>query len=613
MREIGARYETSGGCSFCVWAPAARSLSLRIVYPDDRIVPMTRDAGGYWTTTLMPASPGLRYFYRIDNDRERPDPASAFQPLSVHGPSEAVDHRTFPWDDGAWRGMPLSEMVIYEIHIGTFTPGGTFSEVIPRLPDLKDLGINTIELMPVAQFPGERNWGYDGACPFAVQNSYGGPRGLKELVNECHRIGIAVILDVVYNHLGPEGNYLWDYGPYFTDRYRTPWGSAVNFDGPDSDGVRHFFIENALSWFEHYHIDALRLDAVHAVCDMSAKHFLRDLAEEVHGYELARRRTYHLIAESDLNDARIISPPEIGGYGLDAQWCEDFHHALHALLTGEEEGYYEDFGGITPLVASLKDGYVYKGQYSPYRRRRHGNSPEGRRAEQFIVFSQNHDQTGNRMLGERLAGLVPFESLKLAAGAVILSPYIPMLFMGEEYGETNPFLYFVSHSDPDLINAVRKGRAAEFASFWWSGAVPDPQDAETFLRSKLMWERREQREGAVLLDFYRQLIRLRRSHPVLSVPDRDNINVCGFEDSGVVTLLRRSKDWDDEVLIIFHFGDGDVTLPHCLSGASWHRILDSAEERFGGPGTVSSEMVSPGSPVMMRPRSFVVYEQEATL
>ena len=367
--------------------------------------------------------------------------------------------------------------------------------MIDRLDDLAALGVNAVELMPVAQFPGTRAWGYEGVYPFAVQDSYGGPDELKRLVDACHGRGLAVVLDVVYNHLGPEGNYLADFGPYFSDKYRTPWGKALNFDGPYSDEVRNFFIENALHWFGRYHIDALRLDAIQGVFDQSATPFLIELAQAAARFSDESGRRVSLIAESDLNDARVVKPAAAGGLGLDGVWADDFHHALHALLTAERTGYYVDFGKVADLVTALKEGFVYQGGYSTYRKRRHGNATTGVPAEKFVIFCQNHDQTGNRKTGERLAALVPFEALKLAAGLLLTAPYVPLLFMGEEYGEDNPFLYFADYSDPDLARAVRQGRREEFRAFGWEGEVPDPLDAGTFAASKIEWEKRLPGQG----------------------------------------------------------------------------------------------------------------------
>jgi maltooligosyltrehalose trehalohydrolase len=465
-----------------------------------------------------------------------------------------------------WRGdrqrFPLQTAIFYEIHVGTFTPEGTFDAVISQLDRLCDLGVTAVEIMPVAQFSGSRNWGYDGVLPFAVQNTYGGPDGLKRLVAACHARGLAVVLDVVYNHLGPEGNYLGEFGPYFTDRYKTPWGLALNFDGPDSDPVRQYFIENALHWIAEYHIDGLRLDAVHAIADASERPFLQELGTALH------EQGAFAIAESDLNTLGFLRPPERGGCGLDAQWTDDFHHSLHSLLTGERSGYYQDFGGLDPMAKAMAGGFVYTGQPSRFRRRRHGVPADEVEAFRHVVCIQNHDQTGNRMLGERIASLVSFESLKLAAGAVLLSPFLPLLFMGEEWGETAPFLYFVSHTDEDLVQAVREGRKEEFAHFAWQGETPDPQSEETFERSRIDPSLREREPNARLYAFYKELIRLRKTQPVLS---KKEIEV---ERHDPVLVVRRR-----ELVAVFNFGEQPAELP--VRGRT---VLDSAEERWGGPG-----------------------------
>ncbi|MEW6162761.1 MAG: malto-oligosyltrehalose trehalohydrolase [Nitrospirota bacterium] len=606
--KIGAQYLGNGRCEFILWAPFLKKVELRIVSPTEKIIPMEKDEKGYWNTIAESISSGTLYLYRLENERERPDPASNFQPEGVHGPSQVVDNNSFKWEDESWKGIELSEMIIYELHVGTFTSEGTFNAVIPRLDELKDIGINAIEIMPVAQFPGERNWGYDDVYPFAVQDSYGGPLGFKRLINECHKKGLAVILDVVYNHLGPEGNYLWDFGPYFTDKYKTPWGQAVNFDDAYSNEVRNFFIENALHWFKNYHIDALRLDAIHGISDLSAKPFLQELAEKVEEFSLKVGRKFYLIAESDLNDSRVIRSRDLGGYNIDAQWCDDFHHSLHTLLTGENQGYYIDFGRIEHIVKSFREGFVYSGQYSEYRKRSHGNSSKDRPAGQFIVFSQNHDQVGNRMLGERLSRLVSFEALKLAAGSVLLSPYIPLLFMGEEYGEDAPFLYFVSHSDPDLIEAVRKGRKEEFKVFSWKGEPPDPQDVETFLRSKIKWEKRKEGKHKVLLDFYKNLIRLRRDIPALSNLDKECLDLYGLEDKRVL-FMRRWKD-NSEVFFIFNFNNADIGITAPLTEEIWRKILDSSENIWNGPGTFLPEKMTKGEKIIVRSHSLALYVKE---
>lgn len=603
--RIGAHYSNKGECEFTVWAPFLKGVDLKIVSPRKKIVPMEKDALGYWRTKVDDMSPETLYFYRLEDDRDRPDPASHSQPKGVHGPSRVIDHSLFRWTDRTWSGIPPSDMIIYELHIGTFTNEGTFEVVIPRLRELGRLGVNALELMPVAQFPGDRNWGYDGAYPFAVQNSYGGPEGLKKLVNACHRNGMAVILDVVYNHLGPEGNYLRDYGPYFTDRYKTPWGMAVNFDDAYCNEVRNFFMENALHWFRDYHMDALRLDAIHGITDFSARPFLQELAGMVRSFSDAGGRRVYLIAESDLNDSGVVRPEKAGGYGIHALWNDDFHHSLHTLLTGEKDGYYMDFGRTGHLAKALEEGFVYTGEYSEFRRRNHGNSAADLPPHQFIVFSQNHDQTGNRMLGERLTTLVSFESLKLAAGVVLLSPYIPLLFMGEEYGEESPFLYFISHLDPDLVESVRKGRSEEFKAFRWKGEPPDPQSIGTFQKSKIQWEKRETANHGILLEFYKYLIRLRREMPVLSSLDARRLNAEGRENDRILLSTR----WKDEnrILCVFNFNECERDIDIKAPRGGWKRILDSSEKRWEGPGQLTPDVILRKRKILMRGRSFVLY------
>jgi maltooligosyltrehalose trehalohydrolase len=550
---------------------------------------------GYHLGELEDVSAGSLYFYRLDGEKERPDPASRHQPKGVHGPSRVTDSR-YVWKVPCWCGLSLSNYILYELHVGTFTPEGTFEAVIPRLARLKELGITAIELMPVAQFPGTRNWGYDGVYPFAVQESYGGPEGLKHLVDACHGKGLAVVLDVVYNHLGPEGNHLSDFGPYFTDFYKTPWGRALNFDGPESDHVRRFSLENARYWISELHMDALRVDAVHAILDFSAVPFVRDLTHWVHGEAERTNRRIHVIAESALNDTRIIRPPELGGYGMDAQWNDDFHHALHALLTGERTGYYCDFGRFQDLLKAFREGFIYSGRYSAYRRRRHGNSSLTDPAERFVVFSQNHDQVGNRMRGERLGELVSFEAAKLAAAAVLLSPFVPLLFMGEENGEKSPFPYFISHSDPKLVEAVRQGRKAEFSAFGWQGEPPDPADRQTFLSAKLRTEP-ETEENQVLFRFYRELIRLRKGTDALSRLSKENLEVTGI-DEGQTLLVRRWSE-KEETLAVFHFlsDPGTVVLP--IPEGRWEKTLDSSEAKWMGPGSTVPDKIDSGGRVSL--------------
>ncbi|MFW6235924.1 MAG: malto-oligosyltrehalose trehalohydrolase, partial [Desulfovibrionales bacterium] len=528
---------------------------------------------------------GSRYLLRINGETSRPDPASHFQPEGVHQASAVVDHDLFEWTDQSYLPVSYPELVMYELHMGTFTPEGTFAAAVSRLDDLVLLGVNCIEIMPVSQFPGERNWGYDGVHPFAVQNTYGGPEGLKRFVDACHGRGLAVVLDVVYNHLGPEGNYLRDFGPYFTDHYKTPWGEAVNFDGSSSDEVRNFFIRNALHWFDHYHIDGLRLDATHAIYDHTPVTFLQQLAQKTwwFGEQSGRRR--FLVAESNMNDPGLVSPLQCGGTGMHGVWSDDFHHVVHTLLTRENRGYYEDYGDTQQLGEVMEHGFVFRGQYSPFRKRSHGGDPAGLPGHAFVVSIQNHDQVGNRMEGERLSQLVGLEGCKAAAALMLFSPFIPMLFMGAEYGETRPFLYFVSHNDPDLVQAVRKGRAAEFSDFKWEGEPPDPQAEATFARSVLDWDGRNRGDKGRMLAFYRECLRLRQSSRALRIPDRKSAHVFSFPGRGGIAMIRsRGKK---RFLLIAHLSEKEWSLDTSLivPHGSWEKILDSRDASWGGPGS----------------------------
>ncbi|MBI5492599.1 MAG: malto-oligosyltrehalose trehalohydrolase [Deltaproteobacteria bacterium] len=602
--RIGPNYLGDGICEFTVWGPLVKRMKVRIKAPGmQRDLPMEMDGRGYWRVSVRGLPPGTPYVLCLDG-RERPDPSSHSQPDGIESPSRITDH-SFGWDDPGWKGIKPSGMVIYEVHTGAFTPEGTFEAIIPRLEAIKDLGVNAIELMPVAQFPGERNWGYDGVFPFAPQNTYGGPAGLKRLVNACHGQGISVILDVVYNHLGPLGNYLSEFGPYFTDRYKTPWGMAVNFDGPYSDEVRNFFIENALHWYKNYHIDGLRLDAIHAIYDFSAKPFLALLKERAEEFSREEGRFFYLMAESDLNDPRAIADRESHGLGLDALWCDDFHHSVHALLTGERDGYYVDFGAPGQMAQALKGGYVYTGQYSVYRKRSFGAKPAGA-ASRFIVFSQNHDQTGNRMLGERLSSLVTFEALKLAAGLVMLSPHVPLIFMGEEYAEVSPFLYFMDFPDRVLSESIKNGRKEEFREFSWKGEPPDPQSPDTLLKSKINWDRRSEGINRAMLGFYKRLISMRKTLPALTALNkRIEVSVA----DGDILFLRR---WGGggEVFAAFNCGkeDGEACLPEGV----WEKALDSSDGEWAGPGPLAAPALNGPGPVKLRALSLAVYVKGAS-
>lgn len=606
--KIGSSYLGDGRCEFIVWAPKAKEMALKVSSPEDdgwSHALMEPDDFGYWHASVDGAWPGSRYLYILDG-RERPDPASHLQPLGVDGPSEVVDHASFKWTDGSWENLHPASMVIYELHTGAFTPEGRLDSIIKRLDDLKDLGINAVELMPVAQFPGERNWGYDGVFPFSVQNTYGGPIALKKLVDECHARGMAVILDAVYNHFGPEGNYALEFGPYLTDIYRTPWGMAMNLDGPESDHVRNFFIENALHWFENYHLDGLRLDAIHAIIDTSAVPFLKVLRRKVGEYAVSKGRPFYLFAEDDLNDTRLVSTDE-HSFGLDALWCDDFHHCLHALLTGEQDGYYADFGAPWQMVKSMNEGFAYSGQYSKYRQRSFGSRSILVPKDRFIVFSQNHDQVGNRMFGERLSALVPFEGLKLAAGTVLLSPYIPLIFMGEEYGEEAPFLYFVSHGGAELIQAVREGRKKEFSAFMQKGEPPSPDDPATFEKSFLAWEKQEEGLHAVLLNLYRILIRIRREVPALS-PAGSVVHAWGLGEEKIFFLKKELEG--SSTFAAFNFNTQARPLEMPFPEGKWVKALDSSEEVWGGPGSALPGVAEAPEDTNMGALSFALYIKE---
>lgn len=585
------------GVFFRVWAPRATTVAVRQVSADGNTVELTPesvhphslafplvsnvDGTGYFSGLVPGMEAGALYCYLLDETLERADPASRCQPQGVHGPSQVLDPSSHVWQDGDWQGMALADFIIYELHVATFSPEGTFAGVEQRLDYLCELGITAVEIMPVAQFPGERNWGYDGVFPFAVQTSYGGADGLKSLVDACHRRGLAVILDVVYNHLGPEGNYLHAFGPYFTGRYRTPWGEAVNFDGPGSDGVRAYCIANALFWIEEYHIDALRLDAVHGIFDFSALHILDQLAEAVHQSAATLGRKVYVIAESDLNDSRLIRPRQEGGYALDAQWNDDFHQALHSWLTGERQGYYADFGEFNQLFRAFAEGFVYSGDFSRFRQRRHGNDASDIDPVRLVVFSQNHDQVGNRKQGDRLPRLIDLERLKLTAGAVLLSPFLPLLFMGEEYGEIAPFLYFVSHGDAALIESVRQGRRDEFPAFEQSGEVADPQAEETFLASRIDIGLRHQGQHATLFALYRRLIALRKGNPCLGVVSRQACTVTRAGEAPVLLVVRVAGECRSLCILNFGTVPVPVTLP---APFGWELLFDSSGSEWGGPG-----------------------------
>lgn len=587
-------------CVFTVWAPVCKKVELMI---GGSVHSLKRTDSGYWSISIENVEVGTLYNFRLDGEKILPDPASRWQPKGVHGPSAVIDY-AYPWTDDSWSGIPLEEMIIYELHVGTFSREGTFQGVVKKLDYLKELGVNTIELMPISQFPGNRNWGYDGVYPFAVHHDYGGAIGLMELVNEAHSRGIAVILDVVYNHQGPEGNYIGEFGPYFTDKYKTGWGKAINFDDAFCDGVRSYYWQNASMWLENFHIDGLRLDAVHAIWDFSARHFIEVLSEKTRQIETVSRRKKILIAEFDLNNPRYISPRSKGGYGLDGQWVDEFHHAVHALVTGEVDGYYEDFGTIEHLIESFKNSYVYTGQYSKHRKKHFGVHPEQNPYSQFVAFVQNHDQIGNRMLGDRITTQLSFEGLKLIAAALLLSPHVPLLFMGEEYGEKNPFQYFVSHTDETLVGMVREGRKKEFSYFGWQGDVPDPQNEETFIRCKLSWKQ-DDGEHAILFSFYKFLIAFRKERIAMKGYERKNVNVIRIPERDIIGIERTFQS--DYLLIFFNF-EKNVARFSYPDLVGLKIIFDSSAPHWKSDRTEIPTFNLTKDSVVMGPESVIIFE-----
>jgi len=517
---------------------------------------------GWFEADVASAGPGDDYAYSLDGGDPRPDPRSPWQPEGVHGPSRIVDHAAFDWTDDDWTGgVDLAGAVIYELHVGTFSAEESYEGAIAKLGHLVALGVTTVELLPVAEYPGRRGWGYDGVDLYAANSTDGGPVGLKRLVDACHANGLAVVFDVVYNHLGPAGNYLGEFGPYFTDRYGTPWGEAVNLDGPDSDPVREFFLDNALMWLRDYHVDGLRLDAIHAIVDTSATHILEEMSVRVEQLEAETGRVKFLIAESDLNDPRVVRERAAGGFGIDAQWSDDFHHALHSVLTGETNGYYSEFGSVGQLAKALRQAFVYDGCWSPHRRRRHGRTPGGLPASRFLAYLQNHDQIGNRATGERSSMLLSHGLLKVAAALVLLGPSVPMLFQGEEWGASTPFLYFTDHEDRALGEAVTEGRRREFASFGWNPEdVPDPQDPGTFRRSKLDWDEVSRGPHRDILDWHRRLIGIRRAVPALADWPGDEGGFAGvhvdYDEAGRWLVLVRG-----DVTVACNIGSTETTIP----------------------------------------------------
>lgn len=614
QRTLGVSFPAENEAQIVLWAPLLEHVSIK-VYGHEEALPLKREELGFWQLTSNQIQPGDLYTFLINGQDERPDPTSLSQPQGIYGPSEAIDTNLFKWQDQEWRNPELENYLIYELHTGTFTPDGTFAAIENKLDYLKALGINAIEIMPIGQFSDGRNWGYDGVFPFAAENAYGGPNGLQHLVNACHQKGIAVVLDVVYNHLGPEGNSLPEFGPYLTSKYCTPWGDAINVDDVWCDGVRQFILENALMWLRDFHIDALRLDAVHAIKDFSPVHILAELRQQVDRLMEATGRRHYLIVENDLNDPRFINPLSEKGYGMDAQWTDEFHHALRVSVGERQNGYYADFDGISHLAKAYRNGYVYDGQFSAVRKRLFGQKAQTNPGHQFIVFSQNHDQVGNRKEGERSSQLYSFELQKLMAGAVLTSPYIPLLFMGEEWSETAPFLYFVSHTEPELAEAVRQGRQEEFAEFHDGNDLPDPLSEDTFQRSRLQWSLLEQEPHQTMFRFYQMLIALRKQHPALNHPNRQNLSVIDNEEQKTLLIHRWHEDQQVLCLLNFSRQTQRISVPELSSG--WQKVVDSSDPQWLGPGrrdsarpglsAVAADFIDDSLSLVLPPESLLIY------
>lgn len=605
-RSLGAVALEGGQTQFRLWAPKVDAVQLHLVEPEDRLIDMLPEDDGYFQVIVDGIQPGTNYFYHIDG-KDCPDPASLCQPDDVHGVSRVIPPE-FPWEDEGWTGIPLHEYVFYELHVGTFTQEGTFDAIIPFLDTLKSLGVTAIELMPIGQFPGKRNWGYDGVYPYAPQASYGDSDGLRRLVNACHLKGLAVVLDVVYNHFGPEGNYTEAYADYFTDVYKSAWGKAINFDQEYSDEVRRFFIENALHWLTEFHIDSLRLDATHTIMDFSAYTFLEELAEYVHRVASQLQRKAYLFAENAKNDVWVTRTLKEGGLGMDAQWNDDFHHALRTLLTGDQTGYYQDYGGLAQLTKAYREGFYFSGQYSHHLKRRFGTNSIDTPAERFVIFATNHDQIGNRAFGERLGEYLTFAELKLAAAVTLLSPYLPLIFMGEEYAESAPFLYFIDFKAKDLVEGVREGRKKEFEAFLYGDELPDPEDEESFTRSKLNYKLAQEGEHRVLWRFYQRLTELRKTIPALAHLSKEHMEVT-FDEQASVMVVRRWHE-ANTALCLYNFNTEPVEI--ALPEGQWRLQLDSEaaewKERGKGVDGAESNGVPQDKPVTLAAKSVLLLE-----
>ena len=611
-RTLGVTFSDANKADVLLWAPTPEYVAIKLTESSE-VIPLQKQELGYWHVSTTAIKPGTLYTFVLDHETECQDPASLSQPEGIQGPSQAVDMASFYWEDAGWVTPALEEYIIYEIHVGTFTPAGTFAAIEEKLDYLKALGITAVEIMPIAQFTDARNWGYDGVFSYAAQDSYGGAKALQHLINACHFKGIAVVLDVVYNHYGPDGNFLSHFGPYLTDKYCTPWGKAVNFDDAWCDGVRRHVLENVLMWFRDFHIDALRIDAAHAIKDCSPVHILQQLRQHVDQLMEQTGRRHYLIVECDLNDPRFINPVADNGFGMDAQWIDEFHHSLRVTVGEEKKGYYADFNGLAHLAKSFQDAYVYDGQFSVVREKLFGRKAEKNPGHQFVVFSQNHDQVGNRKRGERSGQLYSYDTLKVLAGTVLVSPYIPLLFMGEEWAETNPFFFFASHSTPELAKDTKKGRQEEFSAFHSDGEVPDPQTEETYDGAKLQWGLLDQEPHKTLLRYYQTLIAFRQQLPALRNLNREQTNVTLYDDKQSLVLHRWQDDQHVLCLINFSKQPQTITVSFIAESKHWQKLMDSADAKWQGtsPSAISLAPAtwSEVDPVIVQAESIIIYAQ----
>jgi len=598
VAAAGAFWLGPGGTRFRVWAPQAERVELLLVGPGkESVLQLPAVADGWFESVVPTAGPGTLYQYRVDGAGPFPDPASRFQPRGVHGPSEVIDPGAFAWTDAGWSNVPLERLVLYELHLGSFTTEGTCRSTIERLPDLVRLGISAIELLPLADFPGGHNWGYDGVAPYAPARCYGRPDDLRALVDAAHRLGLAVHLDVVYNHLGPDGAYQGCFSPlYYSAIHRTPWGAALNFDGPGSGPVRDYFIQNAVAWVREYHIDGLRLDATHAIMDESPRHIVAELAATVKAAAAAAGRSVLVIAEEVRNLGYIVQPEAEGGWGLDAAWSDDFHHQARRRLAGDIDGYFQDFSGsMADLATTIRAGWFYRGQFANYFGRPRGTDSTGIPSPRFVFFLQNHDQVGNRAFGDRMHQGMDLALYRAASTLLLILPETPLLFMGQEWAATAPFLFFTDHNE-ELGAAVREGRRKEFSRFSAfldaaaRAGIPDPQSPDTFHASRLDWSEREREPHRGILALYRRLLELRRTEPALDSRDTTSeFRVIPWSEE-VLLVLRVPSAGESALLGLIRLeGEGEVDLrghsaARLPEGQRWRALLSTGAVEYAPDG-----------------------------